>query len=411
VIMNRSGLSLSLALLLAAVTTNSLATAQDRPVAYRGATIWTGSGEQIPDGVVVIAQGRILGLGGAEFAVPEGAETIDVSDKHITPGLVDASWIGGVPDKDANEQSDEVTPATRVLTSLDPTDKAFLRARHSGVTTVHVMPGTRNVIGGMSAIVKTWGTDYQAMLLKEDAALRIVLGEQPSSGNRSIRGGRVESIYYRRPTTRMGVIWSVRSSFYDAKDYMQRTVDPSGDGGSDAGLEILADVLRGEVKAITTARSEQDLRTALRLAEEFGYTPVIDEAQDAWAVIDELKSSKVWVMISAPSADRAADGAEPRWSTLPSLLNAGIPYVITTGTSGDSLELIREATFAVRFGITKADALAAVTSRPAALLGIDDRVGTLQPGRDADLVVWSNDPFDPSSRALTVLVGGSPTTH
>jgi imidazolonepropionase-like amidohydrolase len=96
---------------------------------------------------------------------------------------------------------------------------------------------------------------------------------------------------------------------------------------------------------------------------------------------------------------------------LPSLLNAGIPYVITTGTSGDSLELIREATFAVRFGITKADALAAVTSRPAALLGIDDRVGTLQPGRDADLVVWSNDPFDPSSRALTVLVGGSPTTH
>src|SRR5262249_32980541 len=183
--------------------------------------------------------------------------------------------------------------------------------------------GTRNVIGGLSAVVKTWGRDLSAMVLRDESALRIALGSEPAASNRAIRGGPVDSIYYRRPTTRMGVVWEVRSSFYEAKDYLARTLG-AGNPEPDRNLDVLARVLQGKLAVVTTARSEQDLRTALRLGTEFGYTPVIDEAQDAHYVIDELAKAKVWVMVGAPSADRVAgsagaDQADPRFATLPAL--------------------------------------------------------------------------------------------
>src|SRR5690606_11360123 len=123
---------------------------------------------------------------------------------------------------------------------------------------------TRNVIGGLGCVVKTAGTDPSAMVLDDDASLRIVLGAEPSMGNRSIRGGRVDSIYYRRPTTRMGVVWELRRSFHEARQTLDRTLGP-GDAPPDRGLAVLARVLRGDLMAYTTARSEQDIRTALRI--------------------------------------------------------------------------------------------------------------------------------------------------
>ena len=390
-----------------------LATAQDTPTVYRGATIYPGDGPPIENGVLITAQGRIQTVGGASTAIPEGAEIIDVSNRVITPGLIDAAWAGGVASNDRNEQAEEVTPAMNILDSLDPQARSFQRARADGVTSVHVMPGTRNVIGGLSAVIKTAGSSASDMLVRDEATLRIVLGAEPSGGNRAIRGGRIESIYYRRPTTRMGVVWAVRSSFYDAKDHMAKTV-ADGDGPPDPGMAVLANVLRGELTAVTTARSEQDLRTALRLADEFGYRTVLDEAQDAHYVIDELQDASVWVMVGAPSAETVGgggsrDGARPRYSTLRKLAAADIPFVITTGTNSNALSLAQEAMFAVRYGLDPEEALAAITSRPAQLLGVDDRVGSLKPGLDADFVIWSKDPFDPTSRPLTVLVDGTPT--
>jgi imidazolonepropionase-like amidohydrolase len=396
--------------LLAVAVCTALA-AQEQVTVYRGALVFTGGAAPIADGVVVIARGRVQAVGGPGTPVPEGAVVVDVAGRVITPGLVDAAWNGGIAG-DANEQSEEVTAALKVLEALDPKDPAFARARQAGVTTVHVMPGTRNVIGGLSAVVKTWGDRPEAMLLKDETALRIVLGAEPSSGNRAIRGGTVDSIYYRRPTTRMGVVWTVRSSFYDAKDWLARTID-GGNPPPDRNLEVLARVLQGRLAVVTTARSEQDLRTALRLAGEFGYTPIIDEAVEAHYVVDELAAAKVWVMVGAPSAERvngsgAADGAEPRFSTLSRLTAAGVPVVITTGTNAAALDLVREAMFAVRYGVAEQQALDAITVMPARLLGVDDRVGSLAAGRDADLVVWSTHPFDPAAEPLTVLVGGQP---
>lgn len=386
---------------------------------YRGATIWPGDGPPVEHGVLIVARGKVQTVGPAGTSIPDGARVVDVTDRVITPGLIDAAWNAGVPAADQNEQSTEVTPALRVLDNLDAENPAFRRARNLGVTTVHMLPGTRNVIGGLSAVLKTWGPDPLAMVVRDEAALRIVLGAEPSQGNAPVGGGEPDSMFYRRPSTRMGVIWSVRSAFYDARQSIEQTIDrpvvTTTTRREQRDLAVLVRALQGQLPVLTTARSEQDLRTALRLATEFGYTPVIDEAQDAYRVLPELQQAKVWVVVGAPSQDRVGgtgggDGAEPRFHTLAALQQAAIPFVIATGSNALALDLVREATFARRFGLTAQQALAAVTVQPARLLGIADRTGSLAAGRDADFVVWSVDPFDPASLPLTVVVDGHETS-
>lgn len=386
------------------------ALAQDKVTVLQGARILPGGAAPIEHGVLVIAQGRVQAVGGANTSIPDGAVVVDVAGKTITPGLIDAGWDGGAAANDRNEQGQEVTPAMRILDALDPQDQSFRRARAAGVTAVQASPGGRNVIGGLGAVLKTWGERAEDMVLQDEASLRIVMGAEPSVGNRAIRGGSIDSMYYRRPTTRMGVVWEVRKAFYDAKDYQQRTI-ANGDAPKDPGMEVLVRALQKKLMVVTTARAEQDIRTALRLASEFGYRTVVDEAQEAHLCADELAASKTWVLVGSPSADQvagiaAADGAAPRWYTLSLLAHKGVPFVITTGSNGAGLELIREATFAVRFGLSPAAALDAITLLPARLLGIDGRTGSLAVGKDADFVVWSKDPFDATAVAEAVHVNG-----
>jgi imidazolonepropionase-like amidohydrolase len=388
----------------------AVAAAQDKAIAYKGARILPSGAPAIDEGVLVVAGGKIQAIGGASLPIPDGAVVVDCSGKTITAGLVDASFRGGGNQNDLNEQSDEVTPHLRVLDSLDPEDRSFERARGAGVTTVHVMPGTRNVVGGLGCVVKTFGKDPASMVLKEDASLRIVMGAEPSMGNRAIRGGNVDSMYYRRPTTRMGVVWEVRKAFYDAKEALEQTLGAAPPPPS-PGRDVLARVLQGKLTAYTTARSEQDIRTALRVASEFGYQTVIDEAQDAYLVVDEIAAAKVTVLLGAPSATlvsgtASADGADPRSATVRLLAARGVPFVITTGSNQSSLDLVREAMFAVRNGLSPAQAIDAVTILPATLLGVADRTGSLAAGKDADFVVWSHDPLDPAAVAESVHIDG-----
>jgi imidazolonepropionase-like amidohydrolase len=387
----------------------ALAPAQDKPVAYKNARLWLAGKPPIENGMLVVAGGKILAVGGADTKAPDGAAVVDCAGKTITPGLIDASFRGA-NSNDYNEQGDEITPHVRVLDTLDPDDKSFARARASGVTTVHVMPGTRNVIGGLGCVVKTWGADPKAMVLKEDASLRITMGSEPSQRNSAIRGGPVDSIYYRRPTTRMGVVWEARRAFYDAKEALQKSQGDPGKPPS-AGIEVLTRVLKGQLTAVTTARSEQDLRTALRLAAEFGYKTILDDAQDAHVVVDELVATKSTVMLGAPSAtvitgSAGGDGADPRSATVALLAQRGVPFVITTGSNLAALDLVREAMFALRNGLSPTQALDAITVEPAKLLGIDQRTGSLAAGKDADFVVWSTDPLDPAAIAEAVHVDG-----
>ena len=395
----------------------STAASQQDVTAFTNATVLPGGAPAMRQATMIVAGGKVVALGSADAVeIPVGAVVVDCSGKTITPGLIDASFMSSVTANDANEQSDEVTPHLRILDSLDPEDPMMRRARRGGVTTVHVMPGTQNVIGGLGCVLKTHGSDPDQMVVKQDATMRIVMGSEPSNRNRAIRGGRIESMYYRRPTTRMGVVWAVRRAFFDAQEAMQKTQGAPDQGPPSPGVEVLTQVLQGKMTAVTTARSEQDLRTALRIADEFGYQTVIDEAQDAYMVADELAERKATVMLGAPSATAVGgggsrDGAAPRSGTVRALADKGVKFVITTGTNTRRLPLVREAMFAARNGLGPQQALDAITIAPAKLLGIDDRIGSLAKGKDADFVIWSNDPLDPAAVAESVHIDGKPVSQ
>jgi hypothetical protein len=199
-------------------------------------------------------------------------------------------------------------------------------------------------------------------------------------------------------------------------------------------MDVLVDVLDGRVQSHTVARSEPDIRTALRLSGEFGFQTVIDDAAEAWAVVDELAAADARLLISAPSSLQSpGDGAEVRLDTLKLLADRGITFAIQSGrprgagggrrggrrgrrggfvappaasAQVDPPNLMHEAIFAIRNGLTPEQALNAITISPAQILGIDARVGSLTPGKDADLVIWNNDPFDPTADIEAVYIGG-----
>ena len=399
--MNRL-LVVSVAALLAA----SPSLAQDAVTVLRGARVLPANGPAIDKGIVVMASGRIVAVGGLDLEVPGGATVLDCAGKVITPGLVDASTTLGIAG-DSNEQGDEITAAVNVVDAIDPKDKGLLRALRSGVTTVQVNPGNRNVIGGLGAVLKTHGATVERMLVREDSGLRLTMGLEPSSGNRAVRGGTPASMFYRRPTTRMGVVWETRQAFYQAQAYAERKTIPDGPPPDfDADMEVLVRALRGELIVRTTARAEQDIRTALRLATEFGYKTVLEEATEAWSAIDAIVEAGVPVILSAPSRSAVGDGAEVRWATARLLASRGVRFALCTGADTGALELAREAMFAVRFGLDRDAALRAITVDAARLLAVEDRVGALAPGLDADVVLWSGDPFEPSSAVISVWVAG-----
>ena len=381
----------------------------DRVTVFRGGQVWDGVAERpIENGVVIMEGGKIRAVGDADTVVPAGATVVDCTGKVLTPGLVDASTTLGVRSTDANEQADEVTPAMRILDAIDPSAKSFERARNQGVTTAQISPGNRNVIGGLGAILKTAGTTVEEMLVRDSSCLRMTLGSEPSSGNRAIRFGAPTSLYFRRPTTRMGVVWAVRKAFYDARAYQERKTDGEALPASsvDPDAEVLVQALEGKLQVRTTARAEQDIRTALRLAEEFGIKPVLEEATEAYRLIKELRAAGSQLVFGAPSKEVGRDGAQVRWNTLNELAKAEIPFAIATGGNIGTHALRLEAMFAVRNGLPAAAALRAITSIPAEILGVADRVGTLAVDRDADLVVWTGSPFDPTTRPDSVWIQG-----
>jgi imidazolonepropionase-like amidohydrolase len=379
-------------------------------VVLKGAKIYPVSGTAIENGTLILTGGKIKAIGGADTQAPEGAKVIDVTGKIITPGLIDAGTTLSVSQQDANEQVAEVTPHMRIVDAIDPSHKVFEAVRRHGVTTVQVNPGNRNVIGGLGAVLKTHGATVADMLVKDGSALRMTMGSEPSRGNRSMRWGTPVGLYYRRPTTRMGVVWVARKAFYDAMSYRQeRTIaDPDKTPPEDPGMEVLLQVLDGKLMVHTTARAEQDIRTALRLADEFGYKTVIEGAVEAYRCVDLVAAAKAKVIFAPPSANGAnnPDGAEGRYHTLNLLAKKGVPFAIQTESRLGERHLVYEAMVAMRNGLSFDKVLAAVTLTPAQVLGIDTQVGSLDVGKDADLVIWSGKPFEPTSKVERLFING-----
>ena len=347
--------------------------------------------------------GRITKLGQGEFDA-SGAEAIDVKGAWITPGLVDANTSLGLPSAHENEQSDEVTPQIRVLDAVDPESNDFRKAlaerRHLRLRRPRRLQRLRRH--------RCRPQDRRARtcaqrIVKDESGLRMTLGGMASMGNGAPRFGTPTSIYNRRPTTRMGVIWEVRNAFYKA---MQSRGSGKPVKLRRDKLEVLLSVLDRKMVVRTTARQEHDIRTAIRLAKEFGIDIVLDGASESYYVLDYIVAAKVPVVLTPPTLMRDMDGSRMQLDTAAQLAKKGVPIALQTGQGVASLALVHEAAFAVRHGLPRQAALEAITSVPARILGVEDRVGTLAEGRDADIVVWSDHPLRQTTRVRHVFVDG-----
>ncbi|MEZ5988857.1 MAG: amidohydrolase family protein [Planctomycetota bacterium] len=372
-------------------------------VLLRGAKVFTGTGA-FQDGVEVLLQGGKIAKVGPSITPPAGAKVLELEGRWLTPGLVDPNTSLGLDQAHVNEESDEVTPHIPILEAVSPRDQSFRRALEDGVTTAYVSPGGKNVFGGLGVVLKTQGETLAKRVLDRGNGMRMTLGSMPTAGNRTFRGGNPDSMFYRRPTTRMGVIWEIRSAFYDAD--ARRASGDREELEDDPKVKTLIAALDQKLVVRTTARTDQDIRTALRLAQEFGLKLALDECTEAWLNLDQLAAAGFPVICAPPSVETHPDNAEPHLDTIKLLADKGVKVAIQTGQGLGALPLIREAAFAVRRGLPRERALEAVTSVPADILGVADRVGRIAEGLDADLVVWNLHPLSVFSKAETVIVDG-----
>jgi imidazolonepropionase-like amidohydrolase len=378
--------------------------------------IYTAAGRVIEKGMVAVNNGKIAAVTVTrEEALPK--DTLKAF--AVTPGLIDAS-VRIDSGLSSVEQSREVSPDTRVADTLDLYSIDWDRQVRSGVTTVLVAAPDFDVIGGLGVVLKTGGQEsLSARTVKRDAVLRGAMGSQPSEGNHPAFG-RPTDFHSRRPTTRMGVEWEWRKAFYDAAASQR---DPAR---AFPGSERLIAVLKGELPLSIQAWTTQDIRTAVFLKEELerelGGHPrmFLDAAAEAWKEPQLLVRSKTSVVLPPFSTSgRTDEGAFMAWNVARLLHDRGVTIALSSH-GGESLEsrLPMQAGYAMRGGLVPTEeelkngvpriayALEAVTINPARMLGVEDRVGSLEVGKDADLVLWNGPPFEPSSRVIGVVLDG-----
>ncbi len=380
-----------------------------RPLAIRDAHVVPVDAAPF-DGTVVVSDGRITAAG-ADVAVPEDAEVIDAGGRWLLPGFVDAHTHLGVDEEaegwagdDTNEMTDPVTAAVRALDAINPADLAFADALAGGVTTVNINPGSGNPIGGLTVAVHTYGRTVDEMVLRSPSGLKSALGENPK---------RVYGDKKQTPSTRLGTAAVIRKAFVDAQNYRQAAeyaaADPSRPTPArDLKLEALCRVLDGELPWRQHSHRADDIATALRLADEFGYRLVIDHGTEAHLLADLLAERGIPVLIGPLLTSRSKVELRNRSIANPGrLAAAGVTISIITDHPVIPINLlVVQTALAVKEGLDRDTALRAITINPAVVLGIDDRIGSITVGKDADLVLWSGDPLDVMQRAELVWIGG-----
>ena len=383
------------------------ATARRGPLAIMGGRVVPVAGPPFEDGVVLISDGRIEAVG-RDVRVPEAAERLDAAGKVVLPGLVDAHTHLGVHEEaegwagqDTNEMTDPVTPHVRALDAINPADLAFADAVAGGVLTVNVNPGSGNPIGGQAAAIRSAGRTVDEMLLRAPSGLKSALGENP----KRVYGDRKQL-----PSTRLGTAAVIRDALVKARNYLDK-LDRADDGEPperDLRWEALGLVLTGEIPWRQHCHRADDIATALRLADEFGYRLVIDHGTEAVLLADRLAERAVPVLIGPLLTSRSKVELRNRSLANPGrLAAAGVELGIITDHPVVPIHLLHvQAALAVREGLDPAAALRAVTLTPARVLGLDDRLGSLEPGKHATLCVWSGDPLDVRSRVETAWIEG-----
>ena len=352
---------------------------------------------------------------GASFAPPpplaEGSG--EGTERELPPEVPLAA--GPTPDVTWAEQASEVVPHRLVIDALNLTARDFARLAKGGVTTVYVSADSASVIGSRGAIVKTAGPLNQRVVRRADA-VKASLGADPSDRGRSNvlppSYGPPPTFHTRRPTTRMGVEWVFRKAFYDVRRARSGLPPYGADTPPAQAVPVLQEVLDGKIPLRIQARMQHDIFTALRLTGEFKLKFILEEATEAYRCLPQLKEADIPVVFGplfmTPSGWRASTGeaTHPRLNSPKQLAEAGIRFALTAQELRDEEGLVRQGMYAVRNGLSAQQALRAITATPAEFLGLAGQLGVVAPGAAADLVIWSTEPFDATSRPLVVLVDG-----
>jgi len=373
-------------------------------VAIRGEKVYTSAGPTIADGVIIIRDGKVQQVGPAsQVKVPPGYRLLQA--KAVTPGLIDAHTVVGLSgylnqphDQDQVERTAALQPDLRAIDAYNPQERLVEWVRSHGVTTMHTGHGPGVLVSGQTMIVKSRGRTVDEAVMVPQAMIAVTIGE---SAREATKG----------PGTRAKMVALLRTELIKAQEYDRKRETAAEDKkpARDLRLEALARVLKREVPLLVTVHRSQDIMSALRVAKEFNIRLVLDGAAEAFLVLDQIKEAGVPVIVHPTMARSGGETENLSMETAAKLKKAGIPFAFQSGFESyvpKTRVVLYEAGVAAANGLTFDEALAAATLDAARLLGISDRVGSLEPGKDGDVVLYDGDPFEYTSHVVGVVIQG-----
>lgn len=385
-------LSYYFSVLMLLVLSSTQLAAQSNPLVFKGAKIIPISGDPIENGVLVLQNGKILAVGDANTRTPRNATVVDVSGKVLMPGLVDThSHLG---EGDGGDRSSALHPDVRIMDTINPRSDTFKKALAGGITSVNIMPGSGHLMSGQTVYLKLKKANtIEEMLLVVDEENNIYGGMKMANGTNPIKGSGAF------PGTRARSAAMVRDLFVKAQNYQAKIKAANGDESKmpprDLQMEALVQILEGKRVVHNHTHRHDDILTAIRLSQEFGYRVVLQHVSEAYKVADEIAAAGVPASIitldSFGGKLEAMDFSNVNGAALEEA-GALVGFHTDDGIT-DSRLFLRSAAMGVRDGMSREKALEALTIANAKMMDIDDRVGTLEKGKDADFVILSGDPF------------------
>ena len=369
--------------------------------------IKTMAGPEIQNGSILMGDdGKIIAVGEG-ITAPEGSTVLDAQGRLVTPGLVEAHCHIGLHNEavgwegmDYNEGVDPITPQMRAIDSIYPMDEAFGHARKGGVTTCCTGPGSANVIGGTFVAIKTAGKRVDDMIVKDPIAMKCAFGENPKRfyGQQGKKA----------PKTRMGTAALLRETLFKAKNYMEEK-DSGKEPKFDMKLEAMLPLMRGQIPLKAHAHRSDDIFTAIRIAKEFGLGLTLDHCTDGACIAEELAEEGYPAFVGPSLGSKTKIEVNQKGFDTPGILHkAGLKVsIITDAPVIPQQYLALCAGQAVQAGLPMEEGWKAITINPAESIGIADRVGSLEIGKDGDVVIWTDDPLvNVGARAFVTVIGG-----
>jgi imidazolonepropionase-like amidohydrolase len=385
-------------LLVLFITLFCLSTIASAQIAVKGETIWTMAGEPITNGVVLIKDGKIEAVGtAASVRIPSNYRVINA--KVVTPGLIDAHTVVGLNgylnqphDQMALDGGGSFQPELRAIDAYNAEEKLIEWIREFGVTTIHTGHQPSALVSGQTMIAKTTGKNVDEATIVPTAMIAAVLGQAANAGQGKSPGSRGKQAAM------------LRAELVKAQENSKKSEPPK-----DLRSQIMMQVIKREVPLLITAHSASDIMTALRIAKEFNIRIVLDGVSDGHMLINEIKASGFPVIVHPTMARAGGDTENLSMETASKLKAAGIPVALQSGYEGyvpKTRVVLFEAAMAAANGLSRGDALATITIDAAKILGLDNRIGSIEKGKDADIAMYDGDPFEFTTHATGTIING-----